>query len=133
MSNLPMELQCLVGGVILLLFHIAAQSVSMTAEKGLAFNAGPRDGATPVKSPLAQRFARASNNFQETFPAFVGLALALVVTNRAGGSGASGALLWLIARVIYIPLYVFGVPYVRSLVWVASLVGLIMMLAKLIA
>jgi uncharacterized MAPEG superfamily protein len=30
-----------------------------------------------------------------------------------------------------VPLYAFGVPYIRSLVWVVSLAGLVMVLASL--
>jgi uncharacterized MAPEG superfamily protein len=130
MTALPIELQCLVGGVVLLLFHVFAQSQTMTREKGVAFNAGARDDATPVKGAVAQRMERASKNFQETFPAFIAMALALVVTNKTGGVGA---LVWLVARVVYIPLYAFGVPYIRSLVWLASIVGIIMMAARLVA
>ncbi len=37
-----------------------------------------------------------------------------------------GALL--LGRVVYLPLYAFGIPYVRSLVWLVSLAGLIMLL-----
>ena len=35
------------------------------------------------------------------------------------------------ARVVYVPLYAFGVPYVRSLVWTVSFAGLVMILAAL--
>ena len=53
------------------------------------------------------------------------------------GAGADGRLtlwgtaLYFWARVAYVPLYAFGVPYVRSLVWVVSLAGLVMVLASL--
>ena len=34
-------------------------------------------------------------------------------------------MVWLVARVLYVPLYAFGVPYVRSLVWMASLAAIV--------
>lgn len=42
-----------------------------------------------------------------------------------------GAALYFWGRVVYVPLYAFGVPYIRSLVWVVSLAGLVMVLASL--
>jgi len=35
------------------------------------------------------------------------------------------------ARVAYVPLYAAGVPYLRTLVWTISLIGLVMVLAAL--
>jgi uncharacterized MAPEG superfamily protein len=34
---------------------------------------------------------------------------------------------WLIARLVYLPCYLLGLPYVRSGVWIASLVCLLLM------
>ena len=61
------------------------------------------------------------------------LALALVVTGKTGGIGATGAWLYLIARVVYVVLYASGIPVVRTLVWVASIIGLVLMLVRLMA
>jgi len=36
-----------------------------------------------------------------------------------------------VARIVYIPLYLKGIPYVRSLVWLVSLVGLALMMIAL--
>ena len=55
------------------------------------------------------------------------------VTNQTGGWAAYGAVLWLVARIVYLPLYAFGIPVMRSLVWGASLVGLAAMLVQLLA
>ncbi len=44
---------------------------------------------------------------------------------------ATGAWLWLAARIVYIPLYVLGVPYLRSLAFGVSAVGLVMMAVRL--
>jgi len=81
---------------------------------------------------FAGRAARALRNFQETYPAFVALALALAIAGRTGGSGETGAWLWLIARIVYLPLYLLGIPYLRSLCWCVSILGLGLMLARLL-
>ena len=63
--------------------------------------------------------------------AFVALALALVMTGRTGGIGATGAWLYLCSRVAYVALYALGIPMVRSLAWGASILGLVLMLVRL--
>jgi uncharacterized MAPEG superfamily protein len=41
------------------------------------------------------------------------------------------ALAWLVLRVLYIPCYLFGILYLRSLVWAASVACLIYMAVQL--
>ncbi len=124
------ELVVLALSVVLLFAHIALQGMLATRERGSNWNAGPRDGDAKPLGKLAGRAERASLNFRETWPAFVALALGLAVTGQTGGMGAFGAVLWLVARLVYIPLYLFGVPYVRSLAWIASAFGLVLMLVR---
>ncbi len=119
--------------VVLLLVQIFVQTGTATRELGLPYNAGARDAGRKAQGVVAGRAARALANFLETYPAFVGLALALVVAQKSGGLGAAGAAVWFWARVVYLPLYLAGVPYVRGLAWGASLVGLVLMLIALMA
>jgi uncharacterized MAPEG superfamily protein len=127
---MPTELTLLGASTILLFVHVMIQGQTVTRDRGLAWNAGARDGEQPPLGPLAGRAARALANFQETYPVFIALALGLAVTGRTGGLGATGALLWVAARVAYVPLYLLGVPYVRSLAWVVSMPGLLLMLIR---
>ncbi len=60
------------------------------------------------------------------------LALALAVTGKTGGLGATGAQVWFWARVVYVPIYAAGIPYLRTLVWTISAIGLILMLIALL-
>lgn len=133
MTNLPTELVALALSVVLLIGQIMLQAATMTREVGLDYNASARDEARPVRGVVAGRAERALRNLLETYPAFVALALMLAITGRTGGLGATGAWLWLIARVLYVPLYLSGVPMARSLVWGAALVGLCLMLARFVA
>ncbi len=119
--------------VVLLVFHILLQGVLSTRELGSRWNAGPRDGEAEPKGKLAGRAARASRNFQETYPAFVGLLLGVAFAGEdASKWGLIGGWVWFIARIVYIPLYLAGIPYVRSLVWLASVAGLLAMILALI-
>ncbi len=118
--------------VVLLVVHILLQGFTVTRELGSQWNAGPRDDGRKATGPLAGRAERASNNFRETYPAFVALALALVFKGEATGLGFYGAWLWFLCRIVYIPLYLAGIPYIRSLVWLGSLAGLGLMFAALV-
>jgi len=113
--------------VALLVFHIGLQGMLSTRELGSQWNAGPRDDAREPKGAFAGRAARASANFRETYPAFVALALALAIAGDPAGWGLIGAWLWFVARLVYIPLYLAGIPYIRSIVWLVALAGLAVM------
>ncbi len=121
----------LVLSVVLLVFHIMLQGFLATRELGSEWNAGPRDEGRKPQSALAGRAERASQNYRETYPAFVGLVLALAFYGDAGGWGLIGGWIWFLCRIVYIPLYLGGVPYVRSLVWLGSLLGLLLMIVGL--
>ncbi|MGN5375954.1 MAPEG family protein [Sphingomonas hankookensis] len=132
MTVLPLELTLLGWSVVLLVGAIMLQGQLATRELGIGWNAGPRDGDRQPTGVLAGRARRALDNFRETYPAFIALALALAVSGRTGGLGATGAMLWFAARIVYHPLYLFGVPYLRSLVWIGSMLGLLLMLIRLL-
>ncbi len=127
MSGLSSEILVLALGSALLMFHIALQGMLATKELGTTWNAGPRDEGIRPQSPLAGRAERALRNYLETFPALVALAAALLLAGKTGGLGAVGAWLWFGARLVYIPLYLLGIPYIRSLIWVVSAIGLTLM------
>lgn len=118
--------------VILLFLHIGLQGMLATKELGSAWNAGPRDEGKKPKGALAGRAERALANYKETYPAFVGLILGVALVGDASGWGLIGGWIWFVARIAYIPLYLLGIPYIRSLVWLVSAGGLLIMLLSLI-
>jgi uncharacterized MAPEG superfamily protein len=44
-----------------------------------------------------------------------------------------GAQLYFWARVVYVPVYAAGIPVARTIVWTASIVGLVMVLLAALA
>jgi uncharacterized MAPEG superfamily protein len=126
------EIAVLAWSVVLLLLQIVIQGIA-TADLGPKYLLGPRDEKLESRNVLAGRLGRALQNLLETYPAFIALALALVVTGKAGGIGATGAWLWLIARVFYLVLYAVGIPVARTIAWLASIVGLLLMLIRLMS
>ncbi|EHK58553.1 MAPEG family protein [Allomesorhizobium alhagi] len=126
------EIAVLAWSVVLLLLQIVIQGIA-TADLGPKYLLGPRDEKLESRNVLAGRLGRALQNLLETYPAFIALALALVVTGKAGGIGATGAWLWLIARVLYLVLYAMGIPVARTIAWFASIVGILLMLIRLMS
>lgn len=118
--------------LILAVIQIGWAAAARTAELGLKWNAGPRDGETPPPGRLAGRLIRAQANLFETLPLF---AAAVIMAHIAGKDGQMltfvGTHLYFFGRLIYLPLYAFGVSYLRSLVWIVSLVGLVVVIAAL--
>ena len=129
---MPTELTILAWGAVLLFVHIFAAVQAKTRQYGTKWNMGARDEAVPPPSPVVGRLERARDNFLETLPLAIVALLGVVVAGKTSSTTALGGWLWLGARVVYLPLYGFGVPKVRTLVWMASIVGLIMALKPLL-
>jgi uncharacterized MAPEG superfamily protein len=125
------ELQMLVWSVVLGLAQIMVAATLGTQQRGLAWNAGARDVMPPPLTGVAGRMDRALRNFLETFPFFAVAVLAVVATQRSNGHTVLGAQLYFWARLAYVPMYAAGIAYVRTLVWVVSIVGLVMVLLPL--
>jgi len=125
------EITCLILSVVLWVAHVLTQAVTARAEFGDAYLFSPRDKQLLPKGLVCGRAARAFANYTENYVPFAAMALALIATGHTGGMGAAGATIWILARIVYLPVYVMGVVYVRSVLWGAALVGLLMMLVRL--
>ena len=126
--NLTVELQCLAWASLLGLAHILIAGNARTKELGAKWNMGARDEKTPELNPLAGRLLRAQSNFFETFPLFASAILIVAVSQTYSIYSYWGCLIYLAARIIYFPLYAFGVPVIRTIVWIFSMIGLLMVL-----
>ena len=126
------ELTSLELSVVLWLLHVLVQATVGNVELPFGYLFTSRDKPAAASGLLFGRATRALANYVENFTPFVAVALALMVTQRTGGSGALGATIWILARIVYIPIYLFGVVYARTAIWAISVVGLVMMLSRLI-
>jgi len=130
---MTVELSVLAWGCVLGIVHIFLAVRFKTRQYGSKWNVGARDEALPPLDPVAGRLARAQANYFETFPI---AAAAILIVTAAGLEGrwtAIGALLWLGARIVYLPLYAFGVPVVRTIVFLVSVAGIALVLGPALA
>lgn len=129
---MAIELTILAWAMVLLLVHIFAAAQVKTKQYGTAWNMGARDESLPPISPLGGRLSRAQANFMETLPIAIVALIGVVVAGRTSDMTALGAWLWLGARIVYLPIYALGIPMIRTLVFLASLIGIGMVLWPLL-
>ena len=129
---MSVELYVLCLSVVVGLIHIVLASHSASLQRGYRWTASARDEPSPPLTGVAGRLARALNNFLETFPFFAALVLAAQATGSNGALSRWGALLYLVGRIAYLPLYAFGVYLVRSLAWNVAAAGIFLLLASVL-
>ena len=128
---MPVEIRILTWSICLGIAYVLVSATLTTSARGLNWNVGNRDAEAPRLSGGAGRAHRANRNFLETFPFFAAAVLAVVLLKVNSSHTTLGAQLYFWARLVYLPVYIIGIPYVRSLVWGVSLWGILMLLAAL--
>jgi uncharacterized MAPEG superfamily protein len=123
------ELWLLVAAVLLGFAQIILQAQSMNMQRGYRWNAGPRDEVLAPLTGAAGRLNRALRNFLESFPLFAAAVLIAAVANIHNSLTLWGAWLYVLGRIVYVPLYAFGVRYVRSLAWNVAVLGIFLILS----
>jgi uncharacterized MAPEG superfamily protein len=98
--------------------------------EGREIGLGNRDNLKEA-TPMGGRAERAANNSIEAMAFFLPLAF---VAHAAGMDAEAllGAQIAFWARVAYVPIYIAGIKYLRSLVWIVGAVGYCMMAATLL-
>lgn len=129
---MEMEIRYLGAAVVLGVVQLLLTAALVTRQRGMAWNTGARDADPGPAQGMAGRAERVMRNFMETFPYFAAAVLAVVATGRTDAWTLLGVQLYLAARVAYVPMYLFGVRYLRSAVWAVSMAGLLMVLVPLL-
>jgi len=91
--------------------------------QGVILMLGNRDNL-PSATPFAGRAERAAKNTLANFVLFgvlVIVAEMIAVNVRLVGTGA---VLFFWARVAYVPIYLIGIPYLRTIAWLVGTIGL---------
>jgi uncharacterized MAPEG superfamily protein len=126
------ELTILGWTLVLALVQIFLAAGLRTRETGLKFNMSSRDDKAPPPGPLTARMQRAQANLFETLPLFAAAVLIAHVAGRSSAATVVGCQMYLIARIVYVPLYAAGIPVLRTVVWGVSIAGLIRLLTAIL-
>ena len=99
-------------------------------KEGREITLGNRDNLKEA-TPIGGRADRAAKNSIEAAVFFVPLAL---IANAAGMDAEVmlGAQIAFWARIAYVPIYIAGIKYLRSFVWIVGVVGYAMMVAAML-
>ena len=129
---MSVELALLVWSTTLFGGYVGVQALLYRFQHGFVYSATARDNEPPpdVRTARAQKALR---NLIETYGVFVALAVATELSGRSDALTQWGAHLYFWARWLYLPLYLFGVPFLRSLVWLAAAGGLMLMFFGVVA
>lgn len=92
---------------------------------------GNRDNL-PEATPLAGRVERTARNTAENFVFFAVIALVAHAAGATSASVATGAEIFFWARLLYIPVYYAGIVYLRTAIWLVSIIGLGMMISAVV-
>lgn len=121
--------------IVLLVLALYMVQIFLQETSRFGFNlrgiVGNRDNP-PELSIVAGRLDRAKNNLLESLPIFLALALLALVKGGDTSKAAHAASVFLVARVVYVPAYLSGVPLLRSLAWLVAVASLIAMASLLI-
>ena len=99
-------------------------------KEGRQIGLGNRDNLKEA-TPMGGRAERAAKNSIEAAVFFVPLAL---IANAAGldAEVMLGAQIAFWARIAYVPIYIAGIKYLRSLVWIVGVVGYGLMISMML-
>jgi uncharacterized MAPEG superfamily protein len=130
-TTMSTELQMLFCAVALGIVQLLISVLAAVGAKGLPWAAGPRDDPGAPMGKMAGRLERAYRNFLETFPLFAAVVLLAHALDKTNHTSVLGAQVYLWARLFYIPAYVFAIPFLRTLIWLASLAGILMVMSAI--
>jgi uncharacterized MAPEG superfamily protein len=118
------EIEMLWLSIVLGLAQLILATLFSVTGRGLPWGVSTRDAPAPPLGTMGGRVERAFKNFIETFVFFAGAVLVANALGKHTAMSAIGAQIYFWSRVAYVPVYAFGIPFVRTLLWTASLIGI---------
>jgi len=125
------ELALLVWAVVLTFVQMLLAVMGATLQVGLPALAGNREALAPCTG-WAGRAARAHHNMLENLVLFAALVLVALLAGRTNSTTLLGAQLFFWARLAYAVVYVAGIPWLRTALWLVSVIGLALLFSQLL-
>ena len=128
---MTLELKLLVWSTALALIQMIIALLSAIAQVGLMAFVGNRENL-PALDGWAGRARRAHRNMLESLTIFAALVLVAQIAGKSNAVTALGAQLFFWGRLAYAPVYVIGIPWLRTGLWGVSFVGLLQILSQIL-
>lgn len=124
------DLRLLLWSVALTFVEVVIAVLAAIGQVGLGTLAGNRESLATLHG-FAGRAQRAHRNMLESLPLFIALVLMAQLIGRANATTLLGCQLFFWGRLAHWVLYLAGVPWLRTIAWVVSVVGMILIFAQL--
>ena len=119
------ELAMLVYSAVLAFVLLLIPSTQRVLQYGLAAGVGNRENPMPL--PVwADRAFRAQTNLYESLPIFAIFVLVVHLMSAENAMTALGAKVFFWARVAHAAVYIAGIPWIRTLIWLVAVAGMVM-------
>jgi uncharacterized MAPEG superfamily protein len=125
------ELNLLVWAAALTVVQVLVAVMGAYNQVGLMKLVGNRDDM-PKMAGWAGRAERAHLNMLQNLVLFAALVLVAVATGRTNDMTLLGAQLFFWGRVAYAIIYLAGLPWLRTLSWFVSVIGLVLIFLQLV-
>ncbi len=125
------ELNLLVWSVVLTVVQMLVAAQAAFNKVGLMALVGNREGM-PEITGWGGRASRAHWNMLENLVLFASLVLVAVMAGKTNDMTLLGAQLFFWARLAYAAIYIAGIIWVRTLAWLVSMAGLVVIFAQIV-
>jgi uncharacterized MAPEG superfamily protein len=125
------DLRLLLWTLVLAFVEVVVAVLAAQAQVGLGMLAGNREGLQRLTG-FAGRTTRAHRNMLESLPIFIGLVLIAQIAGKTNAVTLLGAELFFWGRLAHWLIYSVGIPWLRTIAWVVSVIGLIMIFVQLV-
>ena len=119
------DLKYLLLSTILCFVQVLIAASGANSQVGLNSLAGNRD-SLPAITGWAGRAKRAHLNMVENLVLFAALVLIAAAAGKANATTAMGAMIFFWARLAYAIIYLIGIPWLRTVAWFVSVIGMAM-------
>ena len=128
---MTLELRLLVWSMALALAQMIVALVAAITQVGFLPLIGNRENLPAIEG-WAGRAQRAHRNMLESLTIFAALVLVAQFADKTNAVTAFGAQLFFWGRLAYAPVYVIGIPWLRTALWGVSFLGLLQILLQLL-
>lgn len=128
---MTVELSMLFWSTALMIVQMLIAVGLVAMQVGLVPLASNREGLAEVTG-MAGRAGRAHRNMAENMVLFAALVMVVHLGGMANEMTALGAQIFFFARLVYAVVYLAGIPWLRTGVWLVSFAGLLIVASPMV-